>query len=394
MDNQTFSTMNNYELISKICLNQVYLKGLFKEKKDIDVTQPEEIKSWLDIMSAINLQLAEKVGKIEVLLRWYKIITGKQDYSKDQIEDTEKQIREILEELINVDLDKIDLDENQDELSSFDSNFDFSEPSDDGFDEDLTPDNQENITETIDLDFHLNLDINNQDESSEINENEREITAKITTENKQNNSIDFDFDFLPIQEDVTPEINENETIKSDLDILNITSQEETQREEINLDFIPLKSQEEESKPPEINYETASRADLIPQDDQENVELFAENTPIEAADEDHHIYGEGEPITMEELQFIFNKISKLSMRYLGGALTQNYFHSTQPDDPWAKKFQINNRGQISISENLSQQVSPQELITFKQWTSKFIKNCSTIINNFSIMVKKQNLLGRL
>lgn len=426
MDNKTSANLTNYDLISQICLKNVSLKQLFKEKKNIPVDQPVELELWLEIISAINLELAEKVGKIEVLLKWYKIITARQGYSQEQIEDTEKQITDILKELINTDLEQIDLEEQIDEEYTI-------TPS-------LELENEPNLDQKIDLDFHFNFTADNEEEVIE----EIETPVNLELEQEETEAFKLDLDFLPIQEEITEEITEEmeeevteemketEAFKLDLDFLPIQEKiteemEETpikireemveynpetelnldfisvqeeieeinQETELNLDFIPLEKIEEEPEiKKEINYETASRADLITQDDQETVNLFDEASPLEAAEENERIFGEDEPITMEELQIVFNRISKLSMRYLGGTLTKSYFYSTQGEDPLSQKFQMNSKGQISILGILSQEVSPQELITFKQWTSKFIKNCSTIISNFPMMVKKQHLFGRL
>ena len=328
----------NYNIISNICLKNNSLKQIFQEKKNINVENSEDLKIWLEILSAINSQLAEKVGKIEVLLKWYKIMISKQDYSPEQINFTEKQITDILFELININLEEISLDEDT-------SNIEIEAKRNTNF---TKSDNTNLAQEKIDFDFNLDISIKNEDEIKDekldfnfINNNLEVETEAIT----ENNLEDINFDLISAQEN---QLEDNEDKANDIDL----------------------------KPTEISRENE------------------ENIPLEAADIDDHIYEEGQPITIEELQSIFNKISKLSMRYLGGTLTKNYFNSTQPDESWAQKFQINDRGQITVTEKLTKEVSPQEIITFKQWTSKFIKKCSTIITNFPIMIQKNNILNRL
>jgi len=212
-----------------------------------------------------------------------------------------------------------------------------------------------------------------------MKKNTREINQAIEPENNEVQTMTLDLDFLPYREE-TEEIT-------------------TEIKELNLDFIPLEATEIEIEIKEkINFATASRAQLIEEtrneEDQETVNLFDEPLPLEAAEENVRIFGENEPITLEELQIVFNRISKLSMRYLGATLTKNYFQSTQGNDSLSQQFQMNTKGQITVSGNSNQEITPQELITFKQWTSHFIQNCSTIISNFPVMIKKQNLLGRI
>lgn len=371
MDNTNSLNPNNYDLISQICLKNASLKQAFKQQKNIMIEKSSEIKAWLEIIGSVNLELTQKIGKIEVLLKWYKIMTSKQGYSQAQIEDTEKQISSILMELINTDLEKFELDDGAEE-DGINSNFSFNENEDD---EEFSP----NINVDGKINFDFNFNFNFAQDEEEITIDTREINQAIEPENNEVQTMTLDLDFLPYREE-TEEIT-------------------TEIKELNLDFIPLEATEIETEIKEkINFATASRAQLIEEtrneEDQETVNLFDEPLPLEAAEENVRIFGENEPITLEELQIVFNRISKLSMRYLGATLTKNYFQSTQGNDSLSQQFQMNTKGQITVSGNSNQEITPQELITFKQWTSHFIQNCSTIISNFPVMIKKQNLLGRI
>jgi len=158
MDNTNSLNPNNYDLISQICLKNASLKQAFKQQKNIMIEKSSEIKAWLEIIGSVNLELTQKIGKIEVLLKWYKIMTSKQGYSQAQIEDTEKQISSILMELINTDLEKFELDDGAEE-DGINSNFSFNENEDD---EEFSP--NINVDGKINFDFNFNFNFAQDEE--------------------------------------------------------------------------------------------------------------------------------------------------------------------------------------------------------------------------------------
>lgn len=109
------------------------------------------------------------------------------------------------------------------------------------------------------------------------------------------------------------------------------------------------------------------------------------------------HGAPEPsvmLTLEELLTALNRISDITVRYLGPTVVSNYWKATRPSLDWLAAFQIERSAQITLCETLSSQtgtaLSLEQQQWAKQWVHAFIGRCSKVIRDFPALLEQSAL----
>ncbi|BAU65747.1 pentapeptide repeat protein [Stanieria sp. NIES-3757] len=97
------------------------------------------------------------------------------------------------------------------------------------------------------------------------------------------------------------------------------------------------------------------------------------------------------ITISLLTKTFNSLYQISQHYLGNQMATRYWQSSRPDFDWLKQFHIDSLGQISFLGGENQVVSQENLKYYKIWLDSFIKSCSHILQDFSEIITRKQLI---
>lgn len=96
------------------------------------------------------------------------------------------------------------------------------------------------------------------------------------------------------------------------------------------------------------------------------------------------------VTIEELLYALNKLSKFISKYLGSKITANYLELTRPQFEWISNFQINYSAEITFFSISTKYVSALQHQWVKQWAAAFIKRCTQFLKDLPILIEQKGL----
>ena len=95
------------------------------------------------------------------------------------------------------------------------------------------------------------------------------------------------------------------------------------------------------------------------------------------------------LAVQKLLMQFNHVYRCSARYLPDTLCQAYFDGSRPEYYWLKQFVVR-QGNVSYVGTVSDFVNAVQLRWFQKWLNAYGQLCSTKIENFFELIKKDHL----
>ena len=93
----------------------------------------------------------------------------------------------------------------------------------------------------------------------------------------------------------------------------------------------------------------------------------------------------------------NQLSIFTSHYLGKTMVSNTLKSSCPDIEWMQQFQVDRGGQIQwapvLGKPKTEQLNLEQHQWIQSWASQFVKKCSRIILNYTLLLKRDGLSDR-
>jgi len=97
------------------------------------------------------------------------------------------------------------------------------------------------------------------------------------------------------------------------------------------------------------------------------------------------------INLKDVLATINGLSQLTTQYLGTMVVSNYWKATRPPVDWLNHFQIERSGQMTFSVQMPSQRLPiltsEQYQYLKAWVLAFVERCSTVIRDFTKIIRK-------
>ncbi|OYQ63069.1 hypothetical protein B9G53_18750 [Pseudanabaena sp. SR411] len=97
--------------------------------------------------------------------------------------------------------------------------------------------------------------------------------------------------------------------------------------------------------------------------------------------------------LDELLDVFNKLSDISIQYLGKGVVTNYWRSSRPDSSWLAEFEINRNGYISHPNQKELVCNSEQIQEIQSWILAYIERCKIIIRNLEQLLERNCLDNR-
>jgi hypothetical protein len=97
------------------------------------------------------------------------------------------------------------------------------------------------------------------------------------------------------------------------------------------------------------------------------------------------------ILIEQVLDALNYVSNSTKLYVGGIITAKYWNQTRPDSDWCGLFAINSSAEIAFAGSSQEIVNDFKLQLIKVWIINFIKACSVIVSELSLLLDLEKLL---
>lgn len=95
-------------------------------------------------------------------------------------------------------------------------------------------------------------------------------------------------------------------------------------------------------------------------------------------------------TLLDLIKTFNYLSQISIHYLGHTMTTRYWETARPNQEWLTQFQFNRFSKITFLGEQIQDIDSAQIQDVQEWTNRFIKSCSKIIQDFPRMIDPKQI----
>jgi len=98
------------------------------------------------------------------------------------------------------------------------------------------------------------------------------------------------------------------------------------------------------------------------------------------------------VDLKTLLSALNHLSQFTTQYLGTQVITNYWKASRPKQDWLNHFQIDRAAKLSFTGDaqLTQHLSPQEVLWVREWVAAFIKRCAQVIRDFPTLVEQKAL----
>ena len=96
------------------------------------------------------------------------------------------------------------------------------------------------------------------------------------------------------------------------------------------------------------------------------------------------------ITVEDAVVGLNALSKIVSQYIGPKIIANYLNQSKPNKAWLKKFEIQGSGAIVFQGQYAERINPIQMLSLREWTQNFMKQCQTIILDLPECIEKAGL----
>jgi oligosaccharide repeat unit polymerase len=94
--------------------------------------------------------------------------------------------------------------------------------------------------------------------------------------------------------------------------------------------------------------------------------------------------------LDELVAVLNKLSSITIQYLGKAVVTQYWRSARSDSSWLAEFEIDRDGHISYPNQKEIVCSSEQLQQIQSWILGYIERCKSIIHNLEQLIEKDCL----
>lgn len=93
-------------------------------------------------------------------------------------------------------------------------------------------------------------------------------------------------------------------------------------------------------------------------------------------------------SIEEVVEMLNDLSQTVCCYLGPKITSNFWQLTRPKHEWLSQFNIKSNANIEFIGLKQNFVSPLQHLIIREWTNKFMNQCSQIVRDLPTMIDQQ------
>lgn len=93
-------------------------------------------------------------------------------------------------------------------------------------------------------------------------------------------------------------------------------------------------------------------------------------------------------SIEEVVEMLNDLSQTVSSYLGPKITSNFWQLTRPKHEWLSHFNIKSNATIEYTGLKQNFVSPLQHLVIREWTNKFMNQCSQIVRDLPTMIDQK------
>ncbi|PZU94469.1 MAG: hypothetical protein DCE90_14585 [Pseudanabaena sp.] len=97
--------------------------------------------------------------------------------------------------------------------------------------------------------------------------------------------------------------------------------------------------------------------------------------------------------LNELLDVFNKLSNVTIQYLGKVLVANYWRSSRPNSSWLAEFEIDRNGNISHPHQNEIDCNLEQIEQIQSWILAYIDRCKIVIHNLEQLLERDCLDNR-
>lgn len=319
-----------------------------------------DVESRLFAIYSHSDELEEKIRKLELLVRWHKILVGNKGNRPEQLLELQDQIFAILDQAMvtgTQSFPKTHDDSVTEEETE--TEFEFNQVEEDQ-EEETTFMSEMEVDYSTDYSRFADLSEETEDVIEDfIDDHSLEIEPIVEEEEKQ-------FILDPVESPI------NEFVE-------MIAEEENTGETGSDEEEKVLSIDHEVVIPGLSFEPSAMAN-----DENETESSTEITE------------QASKLKIQDLLEAFNDLISSANHYLGGTLVSNYLKSSRPEFKWLEQFVLDKSNPIKYKGALTDRISPVQLVWFKKWMRLFMKNCSQIIPEFPKMVdraKVKPVLGK-